>query len=120
VLFQNGPNRSEFKARDPSSSRRADLFVKQFEAIIDHDIFELLFVEFEIEGDDAKRRERARWLRHLRDQAADVLKKAETGAPSSSIRHYRAWVRSERAFRGVFYKAFGDTYFPKDDNDVAA
>jgi CRISPR system Cascade subunit CasA len=120
VLFQNGPDRSEFKARDPSSSRRADLFVKLFEAIIDHDFFELLFVEFEIEGDEAKRRERARWLGHLRDQAADVLKKAETGAPSSSIRHYRAWVRSERAFRGVFYKAFGDTYFPKDDNHVAA
>jgi hypothetical protein len=79
-----------------------------------------LFVEFEIEGDEARRGERARWLGHLRDQAANVLKKAETGAPSSSIRHYRAWVRSEWAFRGAFYKAFGATYFPKDDNHVAA
>jgi CRISPR system Cascade subunit CasA len=120
VLFQNGPDRSEFKAGDPSSSRRADLFVKQFEAVVDRSFFELLFAEFEIDGDEAKRRERARWLASLRDQATDLLKAAESGAPSSSIRHYRAWVRAERALRGVFYKAFGDTYFPKDDDHVAA
>jgi hypothetical protein len=100
VLFQNGPDRSEFKAGDPSSSRRADLFVKQFEAVVDRSFFELLFAEFEIDGDEAKRRERARWLASLRDQATDLLKAAESGAPSSSIRHYSAWVRAERALRG--------------------
>ena len=119
-LFQNGPDQDKFKPKDPSSSRRADLFVAQFEAVVDRHFFDDLFAEFECEGDAAKREARTRWLADLRDRAKAMLQAAEAGAPGSTVRHYRARVRAEGAFLGAFTKAFRDPYFPKDDSDAAA
>lgn len=120
VLFQNGPSRTDFKARDPSSGNRAAPFVARFETDVDRDFFERLFAEFESEDDAAQREERTRWLADLRDRAHACLRAAEAGAPSSVVRHYRASVRAEGAFLGAFYKAFRNPYFPKEVSDVAA
>lgn len=120
VLFQNGPDRKDYKPRDPSSDKRARLFVDRFEAAVDRDFFERLFEEFEQDEEAEQLKARVRWLTDLRVRALDELKAADAGAPSSAIRHYRAWVRAEGAFFGSFYKAFRDPYFPKDDTDAAA
>ncbi len=120
VLFQNGPARSDYEARDPSSARRADRFVAQFEAAVDRDFFERLFEEFECSEATGLVAIRARWLAELRDRAHDILKAAESGAPSSTVRRYRARVRAEGAFLGSFYKTFRHPYFPKDESHAAA
>jgi CRISPR system Cascade subunit CasA len=120
VLFQNGPGRSDFKPRDPSSDKRARLFMERFEAEVDRDFFERLFEEFEQDDEAGQLKARIGWLTDLRVRALDALRAADAGAPTSTVRHYRAWVRAEGAFLGAFTKAFRDPYFSKDDSDAAA
>src|SRR5262249_7471452 len=55
VLFQNGPERAKFNARDRSSSDHAKTFLDRFENEIDRDFFERLFEEVETDGDSAQR-----------------------------------------------------------------
>ncbi len=86
VLFQNGPERANFKPADSSSSKRANPFLDSLEAEIDRDFFERLFEEIEMEGDAAQREVRARWLKDLRKRAEMVLTAAEAGSlPQSAI-----------------------------------
>jgi CRISPR system Cascade subunit CasA len=118
MLFQNGP--VEFKPADPNSAKRADPFLDRFETEIDRDFFEALFAEVEAEGDATKRETCAAWLRDLRSRARDVLRAAEAGSPTSSIRSHRAVVRAESAFDNSFYKSFRDPYFLKDRRYDAA
>ncbi|MBB4199539.1 CRISPR system Cascade subunit CasA [Rhodoblastus sphagnicola] len=117
MLFQNGPD--SFQPRDPNSSKRADPFLDRFEADIDSDFFERLFAEVEAQ-DGAKLEIRAHWLTDLRLRALDLLRTAEAGSPSSSIRRHRAIVRAESAFDNSFYKSFRAPYFPKDEHHDAA
>jgi hypothetical protein len=74
----------------------------------------------EAEGDAAKRETCAAWLDDLRSRALAVLRAAEAGSPSSSIRRHRALVRAESAFHNSFFKSFRDPYFPKDERHDAA
>jgi hypothetical protein len=126
MLFQNGPERANFKQRHKPSEDRARAFLENFEAEVDRDFFERLFEEIEIEGDDddalarQQRFVRTNWLIALRARAEGILKAAEAGSPISVVRHHRAWVRAERAFEGAFFAAFRDPYFPRDDNHAAA
>ena len=120
VLFQNGPERANFKPADSSSSKRANPFLDSLEAEIDRDFFERLFEEIEMEGDAAQREVRARWLKDLRKRAEMVLTAAEAGSPTSTIRYHRAWVRAERALEGAFFAAFRHPYFLKNQTHAAA
>jgi len=118
MLFQNGP--TDFRPTDPNSAKRADPFLDRFEAEIDRDFFETLFAEVEAESEAAKRETCAAWLDDLRSRALALLRAAEAGSPSSSIRRHRALVRAESAFHNSFFKSFRDPYFPKDEHHDAA
>ena len=120
VLFQNGPDRADFKPRDPSSDKRAGPFLAAFEAEVDRDFFERLFGEFEADGDAAQHDVRKRWLLYLRERGGRILKTAETGSPASTVRRHRAWVRAEQALNDSFFKAFRNPYFPKADAHAAS
>jgi CRISPR system Cascade subunit CasA len=120
VLFQNGPERAKFNLRDRSSSEHAKPFLDRIETDIDRDFFERLFEEVETDGDSAQRQTRTRWLEDLRERAGTVLKAAEAGSPTSTIRHHRAWVRAERALESGFFAAFRDPYFLKNESNAAA
>jgi hypothetical protein len=125
MLFQNGPERPNFKQRDKTSEDRARPFLENFEAEVDRDFFERLFEEIEISGDNddalaQQRSIRTNWLIALHARAEAILKAAEAGSPTSAVRHHRAWVRAERAFQSAFFAAFRDPYFPRDDHDAAA
>jgi CRISPR system Cascade subunit CasA len=105
MLFQNGPERANFKQHHKPSQDRAGPFLDMFETEIDRDFFERLFEEIEIGGDTdlrlaEQRSVRINWLIDLRARAEAILKAAEAGSPTSAVRHYRAWVRAERAFQG--------------------
>ena len=100
VLFQNGPDRADFKPRDPSSSRHAEPFLARFGEIVDDGFFEALFREIEAE---APRAERRAWLEELRKIGVTVLREAESQSPTAATRRHRAFVRAERAFAGAFY-----------------
>jgi hypothetical protein len=54
----------------------------------------------------------------LRLRAEAILREAEAGAPTSTLRRYRAQVRAEAALRGIFFSTFRD-YFPKETSDAA-
>lgn len=95
TLFQNGPD--EFKPQDPSSSRRAEPFLDQFQAAIDADFFERLFAE------EAGAETRRDWLLVLLHRAQTVLDSAKVGTPSSAIRRHRALVRADSALRRGFF-----------------
>jgi CRISPR system Cascade subunit CasA len=125
MLFQNGPERPNFKQRHKPSEDRAVPFLDMFEAEIDRDFFERLFEEIEIGGDTderlAKQRSvRINWLVDIRARAEAILKAAEAGSPTSAVHHHRAWVRAERAFEGAFFAAFRNPYFPRNEDDAAA
>jgi CRISPR system Cascade subunit CasA len=125
MLFQSGPERTNFKQRHKPSEDRAGSFLDMFEAEIDRDFFERLFEEIEIGGDTdeslaAQRSVRTKWLIDLRARAEAILKAAEAGSPTSAVRHYRSWVRADQAFKGAFLAAFRNPYFPRDDNHAAA
>ncbi len=118
VLFQNGPDRSGFQATDPNSGKRAEPFLDRLEAEIDDTFFRHAFAEIEAEDDEQKLRLRTEWLTMLRLRAEAILREAEAGAPTSTLRRYRAQVRAEAALRGIFFSTFRD-YFPKETSDAA-
>jgi CRISPR system Cascade subunit CasA len=125
MLFQNGPERANFKQRHKPSEDRARAFLENFEDEVDRDFFGRLFEEIEIGGDNddalaQQRFIRTNWLIALRARAEAILKAAEAGSPISTVRHHRAWVRAERAFEGAFVAAFRDPYFPRDDSHATA
>lgn len=105
VLFQNGPERSDFKPQDPSSARRAELFLGRFGRAVDADFFEGLFVEASKDAEDQREAVRRAWLGELRGKALGILREARSGAPTSAVRRHRATVRAESAFDRTFYNA---------------
>lgn len=103
TLLQNGEE--TINLRDPSSSRKADHHLEQFQAEVDCDFFERLFDEAG-EADEAKQVELRRdWLMQLLDRARGVLRAAEAGSPASTVRHHRAMVRARGALDRGFYSA---------------
>jgi CRISPR system Cascade subunit CasA len=118
VLFQNGPDRGGFQPTDPNSGKLAEPFLDRMEARIDDHFFRHLFEEVEAEDDEGKITLRAEWLTLLRRRAEEILREAETGAPTSAVRRYRAKVRAEAALRGIFFSTFRD-YFAKETSDAA-
>jgi len=107
VLFQNGPQGSDFAPMHPASSARASLFLHRFDDFVDQGFFDALWREVEVHDDaDAARAERARWIETLRDAALAILGDAARETPLSALRAYRARVRAEGAFRGAFRKHF--------------
>lgn len=118
VLFQNGPDRGGFQPTDPNSGKRAEPFLDRLEARIDDDFFRHLFAEIEAEDDEQRVRLRRDWLTLLRRRAEEILREAETGAPTFAVRRYRAQVRAEAALRGIFFSMFRD-YFAKEPSDAA-
>jgi CRISPR system Cascade subunit CasA len=125
MLFQNGPERTNFKQRHNTSEDRARPYLEMLEAEIDRDFFERLFEEIEIGSDTdenlaAQRSIRTSWLTNLHEHAKAILKTAEAGSPASAVRHYRAWVRAEQAFERAFLAAFRNPYFQRDENNAAA
>jgi CRISPR system Cascade subunit CasA len=117
VLFQNGPA-DGVDWKNKGSKDRTAHFLESLEARIDADFFRYLFVEIEAEDDERKSRLRAEWLTLLRRRAEEILREAETGAPTSAVRRYRAQVRAEAALRRIFFSSFRD-YFPKENSDAA-
>jgi CRISPR system Cascade subunit CasA len=118
VLFQNGPNREGFQPTDPNSGKRAEPFLDRLEFRIDDDFFRCLFQEVQAEQDEARTRLRAEWLTELHRRARGILREAETGAPTSAVRRFRAQARAEAALSGMFFGMFKD-YFPKETSDAA-
>lgn len=118
VLFQNGPDRAGFQPTDPNSGKRAEPFLDRLEARIDDDFFRHLFVEVEAEDVEERTRLRAAWLALLLDRTRRILHEAESGAPTSSVRRFRAQARAEAALSGMFFGMFKD-YFPKETSDAA-
>lgn len=105
TLFQNGPEPSDYKPQDPSSSRRADPYLDQFQRRVDEDFFERLFEEFSVESGEAALAVRKAWLEDLLGRARSILREAEAGAPTSTMRHHRAMVRAEAALARGFHGA---------------
>ncbi|MBX3569850.1 MAG: type I-E CRISPR-associated protein Cse1/CasA [Rhizobiaceae bacterium] len=103
TLFQNGPDPSDYKPQDPSSSRRAEPYLDQFQRLVDDDFFDRLFEEFSVEPADDALAARKAWLLDLLRRTREILKAAEAGAPTSTMRHHRAMVRAEAALARGFY-----------------
>lgn len=98
-LFQNGPDKID--VRDKDSQRKAEVFLKQFDAEVDRDFFPDLWVE--LEEDDPERRYKLRgdWARKLLLRAKALLADAEHKAARSSRRRFRAVVRAQDALNGA-------------------
>ena len=120
VMFQNGPDRTDFKPRDPSSGRRAEVFLDRFQKEVDRTFFEALFQEAQETTDGARTRCRKNWLKALLQLGEDILRDAEASSPTSIVRRHRAWVRADGAFKGAFRSAEDlRPYFAKEAADAA-
>lgn len=113
TLFQYGPESTDTSRRHPSSNR-AEPFLDRFENLVDKDFFEELFEEFSAEPGDKATTLRVAWLQDLLGRARDILKAAESGSPTSTIRRHRALVRAESALnRGFFGSKELKDYFER-------
>jgi CRISPR system Cascade subunit CasA len=97
ALFQNGPAKVDF--RDKDSLRKAETFLKRFDAAVDLDFFEALWAEMEAEDPPAQRQQRCQWVEKLLTTAELLLNTAESAAARSSHRRYRAVVRARDRLR---------------------
>lgn len=103
TLFQNGPEAVD--TRDPSSSRHADRYLERFQADVDQDFFERLFEEASEADEDRRVQLRSQWLRDLLARATAILRSAEAGSPTSTVRRHRAIVRAQSALERAFHGA---------------
>lgn len=119
MLFQNGPDRDDFNARDPSSDRRAEPFLDRFNDVVDADFFEPLFEEFAATDDKERRTARREWLFGLLRHARTLLKEAETASAASSVRRLRASVRAQEALERAFFGERLRNFLAREDKDAA-
>ena len=101
ALFQNGPDRIDFRDRD--SERKAEVFLKRFDDRVDATFFDDLWREVEHEDGAAQGRERIAWVKRLLHTAGDLLRDAETAAAHASRRRFRASVRAAGRLYGAAY-----------------
>jgi CRISPR system Cascade subunit CasA len=92
TLFQNGPDKIDF--RDKDSNRKAEVFLRRFDAIVDLTFFDDLWLETDQDEKDARDRERADWVRGLLVHAKSLLHDAQFSAARASRRRFRASVRA--------------------------
>ncbi len=92
ALFQNGPDKIDF--RDKDSTRKAEVFLKRFDAAVDRTFFDDLWRETEHDDPDARIGERGVWVRTLLAHAKALLDDAGSAAARASRRRYRASVRA--------------------------
>jgi CRISPR system Cascade subunit CasA len=98
-LFQNGPDKIKYD--DKESDRKAATFLARFDSEVDVTFFPDLWREFEQDGPEAQRRERALWVNTLLAEASAILRGAETAAARSSSRRWRASVRATDRLYGA-------------------
>jgi CRISPR system Cascade subunit CasA len=91
-LFQNGPDKIDFGDKD--SNRKAEVFLKRFDAIVDLTFFDDLWREADHEQSAARGQERNEWVRGLLRHAEALLHEAEYAAARASRRRFRASVRA--------------------------
>ena len=92
-LFQNGP--AKIKTDDKESQRKAESFLKHFDAEVDRDFFPDLWTEVEEDDPDKRYKLRGVWVRKLKALAERLLEEAEHEAARSSRRRFRAVVRAQ-------------------------
>jgi len=97
ALFQNGPTKVDF--RDKDSLRKAEPFLKRFDALVDLGFFDALWSEMDEDAVDARRQRRCDWVAGLFREARLLLDLAEHAAARSSHRGIRAAVRAEDRLR---------------------
>jgi CRISPR system Cascade subunit CasA len=108
-LFQNGPEQLDF--RDKDSNRKAEVFLRQFDALVDPTFFEDLWLETDEDSPEARERERSAWVVRLLGYAVDLLHRAEAAAARSSRRRFRASVRAtDRLRAGAHFSALIKPY----------
>jgi hypothetical protein len=108
-LFQNGPEQIDF--RDKDANRKAEIFLQQFDAIVDTTFFEALWQETDQDEPEARQRERSGWMALLIGHAAALLDRAESAAARSSRRRFRASVRaSDRLHAGAHFSVLLKPY----------
>lgn len=91
ALFENGPDQIDF--RNDGANRRAEAFLKRFDAGVDRDFFPRLWEEFEDGADrDAVRRA---WIEDLLRQARRLVDEADRGSSKAVKRRYRARARAD-------------------------
>lgn len=110
ALFENGPEQIDL--RDDGASRRADAFLKRFDAEVDRDFFPRLWEEFEDGADrDAVRRA---WIDDLLRAARRLVDEADRGSSKAVKRRYRARARAEAVLNGARKRnAKLSPYFPE-------
>jgi CRISPR system Cascade subunit CasA len=101
ALFQNGPDQLDF--RDKDSNRKADLFLKRFDVVVDVTFFDDLWREIDHDGHEAQKRERAVWVHDLLHRAEGLLHDAESAAARASRRRFRAIVRARDRLRAAAF-----------------
>ncbi len=100
-LFVAGGNRENIKDEHRDhANRRAN----QLTEIVDSRFFADLQDEFDVDGDNERKRIRKRWLRNrgdgVIDHASKILQAAEDALPCPTIHRYKARVNAEIAFWG--------------------
>lgn len=116
ALFQNGPAEIDF--RDKDANRKADVFLRRFDAAVDATFFDDLRREVEQPDIDAERQERIAWIRQLRTHAARLLREAESAAPHASRRRWRAGVRAADLLHGAARRLFPELTETQADEPV--
>ncbi|MCO6416033.1 type I-E CRISPR-associated protein Cse1/CasA [Siccirubricoccus sp. KC 17139] len=105
ALLENGPEAVD--PRDEEAKRKAETFLRRFDAGVDRDFFPALWRELEQDDRAAREAERRAWVRGLLDQARTLLDVADAAAPKSSRLRYRARVRGRAALLHVAYRPDG-------------
>jgi CRISPR system Cascade subunit CasA len=87
-LFQNGPEQIDYG--HDATARKAQSFLEDFDHIVDQDFFSALWEEAEAGTAEEQIAARTAWLQTLLKQGDKILRRADTAAPKSSHRHFRA------------------------------
>jgi CRISPR system Cascade subunit CasA len=87
-LFQNGPDK--INEKHVATMRKAQPFLEDFDRIVDQDFFSALWEEAEAGTAEEQIAARTAWLQTLLKQGDKILRRADTAAPKSSHRHFRA------------------------------
>jgi CRISPR system Cascade subunit CasA len=87
-LFQNGPDQIDYG--HDATARKVQPFLEDFDHIVDQDFFPALWAEAEAETAEEQIAVRIAWLQTLLKHAEKILRHADSAAPKSSHRHYRA------------------------------
>jgi CRISPR system Cascade subunit CasA len=108
-LFQNGPEQIDF--RNKESNRKAEIFLHQFDALVDATFFEDLWQETDQDEPEARQLERGAWVVRLIGRASAQLHRAEAAASRSSRRRFRASVRAnDRLYAGAHFNTLLKPY----------